>query len=141
MKPHASNGFSLIEIAVAISIASFCLLAILGLMSVSFRASQQAGEYTTMAGAANWIISKAQADSAFALPSAAPTTLYFDAWGQNTAKRGSAKYACAVTKTSISEKEISGVSGSLSRIKMEFWQAALPAAPRNNPNIIYATLP
>ena len=71
MSRRFRSGFSLIEITLALAITSVCLLAILGLMSVGFRAGQQARDYTVIAGASSWVMSKIQAPTTtnFALPS------------------------------------------------------------------------
>lgn len=139
MSRRFRSGFSLIEITLALAITSVCLLAILGLMSVGFRAGQQARDYTGIAGAASWIMSKIQAPTTtnFALPA----TVYFDAHGQAT-NSNSALYACDVTAATVSENTLPGISTNLSLITMQFtWPASIPAAARRNTNTIYATKP
>ena len=139
MSRRFRSGFSLIEITLALAITSVCLLAILGLMSVGFRAGQQARDYTVIAGASSWVMSKIQAPTTtnFALPS----TVFFDVHGQVT-NSNSALYACDVTAATVSENTLPGVSTNLNLITMQFtWPASIPAAARRNTNTVYASKP
>ncbi|HSI83974.1 MAG: hypothetical protein ACAI35_01100 [Candidatus Methylacidiphilales bacterium] len=144
--PHPHKGssvtlapaFSMVEMILAISITSFCLLAILSLFSVGIRTGQQARDYTSIAGAASRVLSDVQGRTNFTLPA----TLFFDAQGQPTTNSASALYACDISLTTVPQSEIAAVSTNLGRLCMQFtWPASLPAASRKNTNAIYATLP
>jgi len=139
MSKSSRSGFSLIEITLALGVTSFCLLAILGLFSVGFRAGQQARDYTTIAGAASLVMSRVQAPTTGSFPF--PSTLFFDAHGQVT-NSNAALYVCDITKTTVSESALPAVSTNLSLITMRFtWPASLAASARKNTNIVYATQP
>ncbi len=55
---HAILGFSLVEVTLAIGVAGFCLLAVIGLLPISAKTNQAAIQQTT----ANAIISEIAAD-------------------------------------------------------------------------------
>ena len=105
--PDRAAGFSLVEVALAVGVAGFCLVAIFGLLPVGFNSNQSAIEQTL----ANGILSEVTADLRATPPtpllsatsqqfgivipanpvttSPASTTLYFTGAGQFSTTFGS----------------------------------------------------
>src|SRR5438876_1341934 len=101
------SAFSLVEVTLALGVAGFCFIAILGLLPVGVQTNQRAISQTAATG----ILSSVVADLR-ATPSAAPsstqygialsasstTTLYFDSQGQfATAPGANSRYRLTVT--------------------------------------------
>jgi uncharacterized protein (TIGR02598 family) len=109
------HAFSLVEVAIALGIAGFCLLAVFGLMPIGVQTNRNSTSQTAAAG----ILSSVLADirtAAKATPSATPSplyninvpargnsnttpqTLYFDGTGQFTTSLGpNSRYQLNVT--------------------------------------------
>lgn len=58
---RAEHGFSLVELAMALAITAFCLIAIFGLLPVGLTSNQNAIEQTAAAGIATGIVSDLRA--------------------------------------------------------------------------------
>jgi uncharacterized protein (TIGR02598 family) len=110
-------AFSLVEVAVAMAITSFCLIAILGLLPVGFKSSQASIEQTAANGILSEVIADlratpstvppglAAASQQFSIPlpsnpvttSPTATTLYFTSDGQSSATlSGSSAYRVTI---------------------------------------------
>jgi Tfp pilus assembly protein PilV len=61
IKNHHFSGFSLVEIAVALGIAGFCLSSIIGLLPIGIRSNQSSIEQTTAASIAKAIVADLRA--------------------------------------------------------------------------------
>jgi Tfp pilus assembly protein PilV len=55
MKRKCSGGFSLVEVAIALAVASFCLITISGLLSVGLSSSQTSSQESIMANIAGQV--------------------------------------------------------------------------------------
>lgn len=93
------RGFSLIEVTIALSVAAFCLLAILGLLQTGITSQRATVEQTAATGIASMIFSDLSAGGTnttarfgIALSNSAGNvqTLYFDDGGKTTGTIGSA---------------------------------------------------
>lgn len=137
--PRRRTGHSLVEVALAVGIIGFCLLAILGLFSVGQMASQKATRDTALAAAASQIMSLVR--SQISPPDTA--TYYFDNRGQNLAPADADKaaYMCEVSITVVPETELPNISTYLSRVKIEFAYPANAAAANETRTTFHATLP
>ena len=62
--PRSVEGFSLVEVVIAIGVASFCLIAVLGLLPVGMKANKDSSNQTTAAGLAMAIASDLKATPA-----------------------------------------------------------------------------
>ncbi len=63
--PHASlAAFTLVELALALGLASFCLVSVFGLLSVGFTTSQAASAQTSAQGLVSTIVSELRATAA-----------------------------------------------------------------------------
>lgn len=102
---HPTDGFSLVEVTLALGIAGFCLIAVLGLLPVGIQTNQRSISQT----AATAILSSVIADLR-ATPKTSPTstqylitfgtakTLYFDGAGQfRTTPGTNSRYQLNVT--------------------------------------------
>jgi uncharacterized protein (TIGR02598 family) len=87
---RAKNSFSLVELTLALGLASFCLIAVVGLLSVGIRTSQDAISETASASILSAVIADLRAtpettltSAQFGLTFGSPTTLYFDSNGRS----------------------------------------------------------
>lgn len=132
------GGFSLVEVVMALGIAAFALVSMLGLFSVGIGAGKHSGEDTEISAMSLQVISRFRNITNNAIP--ASTNLYFDYQGRytNTANPLFAYYECKLTTQSASATEISSDTTSLLKAKMTFcWPST--AAQRPNTNIVHAT--
>lgn len=130
------RGFSLMEILLALGILSFCLVALLAIFSVGFRASMKANEDTVLASIASRIMSEARASSSFPFP----TNMLFDTRGLPVSASSEATYACEVTRATVPESQLPGISTNLSMVTMKIsWPAAIAAQDRKGSQIFHAT--
>ena len=63
-RSKASAGFSLVEVAIALAVASFCLITISGLLSVGLSTSQTSSQETVMANIASEVAADLRATPA-----------------------------------------------------------------------------
>jgi uncharacterized protein (TIGR02598 family) len=89
VKKQFTSAFSLIELTFTIGIASFCLIAVFGLMPVGLRTNHNATSQTAATNIIAAVISDLRAtpkanntSSQFAITFGTPATLYFDGSGQ-----------------------------------------------------------
>lgn len=87
---HAKGSFSLVELTLALGVASFCLIAVFGLLPVGIRASQDAISETASASILSAVIADLRAtpettatSPQFGLTFGSPATLYFDSNGRS----------------------------------------------------------
>ena len=132
------NGFSLVEVVMALGIVAFALVSMLGLFSVGIGASKHSGEDTEVASMSAQVMSRLRNITNSAVP--ATTNLYFDYQGRftNTANSQYGYYECRLTTQSASSTEISSDTTSLIKAKMTFcWPSSTSQRP--NTNIVHAT--
>ena len=91
MKVRNWDGFSLVEVTLALGIASFCLIAVLGLMPVGIQTNRNATCQTAATNLMATVVADLRAtpktvntSSQFAITFGVNSTLYFDATGQFT---------------------------------------------------------
>lgn len=87
---HAKRSFSLGELTLALGVASFCLIALFGLLPLGIRTSQDGISETASASILSAVIADLRAtpkitttSAQFGLTFGAPTTLYFDSEGRS----------------------------------------------------------
>jgi len=87
---HAKGSFSLVELTLALGVASFCLIAVSGLLPVGIRTSQDAISETASASILSAVIADLRAtpktsatSPQFGLIFGSPATLYFDSNGRS----------------------------------------------------------
>ena len=87
---HAKGSFSLVELTLALGVASFCLIAVFGLLPVGIRTSQDAISETASASILSAVIADLRTTPGttttspqFGLTFGSPTTLYFDGNGRS----------------------------------------------------------
>lgn len=106
MKPHLhQKGFSLVEVTLALGIAAFCLIPLIGLMPLGINSNNTAIEQTAASNLATRLVADLHATPSanssspnFALPMQGDTTLYFREDGATaTAPAGSRYRARVVT--------------------------------------------
>jgi uncharacterized protein (TIGR02598 family) len=93
VKLNLQTGFSLIEVTIALSVAAFCLLAILGLLQTGITSQRATVEQTAATGIVSMLFADLTAEGTNDSPrfqikrgaaTAAPQTLYFDDGGKPT---------------------------------------------------------
>ncbi len=83
------NAFSLVEVTLALGVAGFCFIAVLGLLPVGVQTNQRAISQTAATGILSSVVTDLRAtpkaattSTAYGIALSAPTTLYFDSQGQ-----------------------------------------------------------
>ena len=91
MKLRNRDGFSLVEVTLALGIASFCLIAVLGLMPVGIQTNRNATCQTAATNLMATVVADLRAtpktvstSSQFTITFGTNSTLYFDGTGQFT---------------------------------------------------------
>jgi Verrucomicrobium spinosum paralogous family TIGR02598 len=106
MKRRSSCAFSLVEVALALGIAAFCLIAIFGLMPVGLQTNRNATSQTAATNITAAVVADLRATPKANTTSAQfgitfgtnPPPLYFDASGQFTTSLGAnSRYQLNVT--------------------------------------------
>jgi uncharacterized protein (TIGR02598 family) len=87
---HAKGSFSLVELTLALGVASFCLIAVFGLLPVGIRTSQDAISETASVSILSAVIADLRAtpettatSPQFGLTFGSQATLYFDSNGRS----------------------------------------------------------
>jgi uncharacterized protein (TIGR02598 family) len=107
------QGFSLVELVIALGVTSFCLLSIMGLLVVGLQGTQSTGQQTAAVGIGSAIVADLKVTTpggdspqfAIHVPAVgntepSTTTLYFDGGGTSSTSRGStALFAVSITMT------------------------------------------
>jgi uncharacterized protein (TIGR02598 family) len=105
VKKRFTSAFSLVELTAAIGIASFCLIAVFGLMPVGVQTNRNATSQTAATNIMAAVVADLRAtpkanntSSQFAITFGTPATLYFDGSGQFTTTSGAnSRYQLNVT--------------------------------------------
>ena len=103
MKQRSWSAFSLIELTLAIGIAAFCLLAVMGLIPIAVQTNRNATSQTAANGIIASVIADMRATTSATSPQYVitfgnPKTLYFDSAGQFTTSLGAnSRYRASVT--------------------------------------------
>lgn len=136
-----AGGFSLIEVTIALSVAAFCLLAILGVLQTGIMSQRATVEQTAATGIATQIDADLAAgtNSTTArfhlnLTNGILQTLYFDEAGRPTGEVGSAAGADARYRASVTVRP--PAAGKVEATKVHFlvtWPAAADPVPTQNP--------
>ncbi len=117
-KLNQTGGFSLVEVALALGIASFCLITLMALLPVGVQHYKQADTQKTMVNLASMVVRDLETTSAgtsavisprfkFSVPAAGetvsgtPQTLYVDAFGVATGVIGGAPTASSIYRLSL----------------------------------------
>lgn len=123
--PRFSRAFSLVELAIAVGLASFALIALLGLMTVGFQAGGSAKVETVISAMAPCVISKLQGQPYGAL---ANGTFYFDAQGNEVPSQAEAAYRCITSVSPVTS--VSGVQSNLTSVVLTFEWPVTAATPQ-----------
>ena len=103
MKQRRGSAFSLIELTLAIGIAAFCLLAVMGLIPIAVQTNRSATSQTAANGIIASVIADMRATTSptspqYGITFGAAKTLYFDSAGQFTTSLGAnSRYRARVT--------------------------------------------
>lgn len=86
--PPSPAGFSLVEVALALGVASFCLIAVFGLIPVGMQTNRNATAQTVAAGILSSVIAdmrgtpnSSPTSAQYGITFGTPATLYFDGEG------------------------------------------------------------
>ncbi len=96
------QAFTLVEVAIALAVVSFALIALIGLISVSLQSSKSANHDTEIALASQYALSTLCTNSFANLVNLQPVTNYFDYQGSPTSSSSTsdpAVFSC-ITQTS-----------------------------------------
>jgi uncharacterized protein (TIGR02598 family) len=101
------SAFSLVEVTLALGVAGFCFIAVLGLLPVGVQTNQRAISQTAATGILSSVVADLRATPAaattstqygIALSASSTTTLYFDSQGQFATSAGpNSRYRLTVT--------------------------------------------
>ncbi len=135
MKPARRTAFSLVEVAVAIGIVSFCLLTLVSLLGTGLNTSRLSKEDTLLASAASQVTSELWSQTHFTLPA----TYTFDTNGISVANDSSASlYQCSVSSLTLSDTDILGKNVTLPMAALVFrW----PLPSLRNTATFYVPIP
>ena len=137
------RGFSLIEVTIALSVAAFCLLAILGLLQTGITSQRATVEQTAATGIASMIFSDLSAGGTnktsrfeIALTNTAGglQTLYFDESGKTTGAIGSAAAGSSRYRASVEVRAAGANAVAVSPVRiLVTWPAAADPSPSQWP--------
>ncbi len=132
--PRSSVGFSLVEIALALGIVSFALLAIVGLLGVGLSSGKSAQVDTMQAAAARAFLSAIRTNSP-ATFSGATNWLNYD--GSTNASATGAYFQCVITtNTPPAGVAVTDMLG----LRMEFQYPLGAAAANRKTNVFHASI-
>lgn len=120
-----SPGFSLVELALALGIASFALIALLGLITVGYQTGGDAKEETLIAGMAQYVYGELKEQPFDTL---ATQTFYFDAQGNPLPGNTDAVYRCVTQIRAVDE--LPGVQTNLIGARLVFEWPPSAATPQ-----------
>lgn len=138
---QAGRGFSLIEVTLALSVAAFCLVAILGLLQTGLTAQRATTEQTAATGIVSMIFSDLLAAEGtnrspkfqieLVSPSVTPQTLFFAEGGQHTTSLSSdSRY-----RASLDVRPPTGNSQAATSVRiLVTWPAAADPSPTEWPS-------
>lgn len=96
---HSRSAFSLVEVVMALGLATFALVSMMGLLGVGFRGARESINMGVMADIAQTVSGEAQLTSWTNLPASyAASTRYFDDLGKETRDSSTAVY---IARTSL----------------------------------------
>jgi uncharacterized protein (TIGR02598 family) len=138
------RGFSLIEVTIALSVAAFCLLAILGLLQTGITSQRATVEQTAATGIASMIFSDLSAAAGtnktarfeISLTNTAGglQTLYFDESGKTTGTIGSAAVSGSRYRASVEVRAAATNTVAVSPVRiLVTWPAAADPSPSQWP--------
>jgi uncharacterized protein (TIGR02598 family) len=148
-KRHTQSAFSLVEVTLALGVATFCMVAILGLLPVGLKSNQSAIEQTMAASIARSIAtdlrltpilsgSSPQFGFTFSGSSGAVQSLYFSEDGSPTGKVGDAPLTSGTTsryRTSIWIVPPASATKAATSVRlMVTWPALADSNPASNPS-------
>ncbi len=139
MNPNGRQAFTLVEVALALFLLSFCLVILLGLFNVGLTSERRSADDTTLAAI---VMQAANTLRTQNLSAGYTTNFYFDNSGQLLTNSVGALYHCSVTTANLpaSQAPLPSVDNNLLIATLQFtWPASLANAPHTN--TAYATLP
>lgn len=92
------SAFSLVEVTIALGIAGFCLLAILGLLQTGLASERSTVERTSAVGIASAIFANLSTGSLLVTNTSTPVTLWFSDAGQEATNVSSARYRATIQR-------------------------------------------
>ena len=101
----SSPAFSLVEVAMALGIASFVLISLLGLMTVSLDAGKRAYEDTTVANITQVVMSEIRTNN-FTNLGSLPPDRYFSYEGTSLPTQDGAYYRCNIQSMAHSSADL-----------------------------------
>lgn len=134
--PVSNRAFSLVEIALALGIVSFAIVALLGLVAVSFDSNRASDEDTLIASMARQVVVELRAipfDELAAGTNSARETFYFDHEAHRLAGPANAVYQCYPRVSPDTDFNTQGATNgpkvNLCEVLMPFLRNAAPDKP------------
>jgi uncharacterized protein (TIGR02598 family) len=134
-----------VEIALALAVVSFALIALLGLISVSLQSSKNASHDTEIALASQYALSQLTSQPYATLAGAVATTNYFDYQGAPTTQSSTtapAVFNCITQTSTTNMAPFAWASGNTNFIAVELtftWQGQTNLTG-NNAKIIWTSI-
>jgi uncharacterized protein (TIGR02598 family) len=137
-------AFTLVEIALALAVVSFALIALLGLVSVSLQSSRDANHDTEIALASEYALSSLTTNSFASLATMAPTTTFFDFQGAPTTQTSTtapAVFNCIVQPSAnLAPFVWANGNPNLVAVKLTFTWPGQTNTTGNNAKIIWTSI-
>jgi uncharacterized protein (TIGR02598 family) len=138
------RAFTLVEVALALAVVSFALIALLGLVSVSLQSSRDANHDTEIALASEYALSNLTTNSFASLATLGPATNFFDFQGAPTTQTSitaPAVFNC-IAQASANMAPFAWANGNpnLVAVKLTFTWPGQTNTTGNNAKIIWTSI-
>ncbi|CAN5531467.1 hypothetical protein BH09VER1_BH09VER1_23160 [soil metagenome] len=131
---HRSAGFSLVEVALALGIVSFALLAIVGLLGVGLSSGKSAQVDTMQTAAARSLLAAIRTNSPSAV-SGATSWLNYD--GSTNASASGAYFQCTITTNAPPPGVL---AANMVGLRLEFQYPLSAAVANRKTNVFHASI-
>jgi len=128
-RSRRTKGFTIVEIVLALGIAAFSIMCLLGLISASFQVSMSSSQDTLMASMVRQVSADLHQRPFATLTSAPPTAYYFDDDAHLLTSQQNAIYVCTPVITSDATYS-TGSTVNLYQVQLTISSALLPASRR-----------
>ena len=137
-RPGGTASFTLVEVVLAVGVATFALVAILGLFSVGLNIAKKADQAKTLATMSLQVMGQLRGGTNSTVN--LNTNFYFDTYGTPT-NVTSAYYNCQVITTSANYPQLDNVGGNFISTILKFsWPASSPV-PNQSASTNFASAP
>ena len=133
------NGFTLVEMAVALAVLAFAMVTLIGLLAVGLSSQKSSTEDTRLAAMVGYVISTERMRTFVTVSNPSYTTnYYFDIQG-NTNTQSASYLRCTVTNVSSSNSSILGGTNiaTMQAVFVYPWVAGTPLSAGTKTNVFF----